>query len=97
MARRLGAREEWIAAVRPETPECEDAGSGSEEGLEPGWRAALRYAELVTDSGHAVGDLEYEGLSQHWSDANILEITLVAGLFSYFNRVNDALRVEVTE
>jgi alkylhydroperoxidase family enzyme len=52
---------------------------------------------LVTDSGHAVGDRDYEGLSQHWGDAHILEITLVAGLFSYFNRVNDALRVEVTK
>jgi len=66
-------------------------------GLEPGWMAALRYAELVTESGHAVGDGDYEGLSQHWSDADILEITLTAGLFSYFNRVNDALRVEVTK
>ncbi len=72
-------------------------GCGSEEGLEPSWTAALRYAELVTESGHAVGDRDYEVLSQHWSDANILEITLVAGLFSYFNRVNDALRVEVTK
>ncbi len=96
MARRLGATEAWIAAVRPETPEREDARSGSEEGLEPGWVAALRYAELVTESGHAVDDKDYEGLSYHWSDAHILEITLVAGLFSYFNRVNDALRVEVT-
>jgi hypothetical protein len=25
-----------------------------------------------------------------------VEITLVAGLFAYFNRFNDALRVEVT-
>jgi alkylhydroperoxidase family enzyme len=50
----------------------------------------------VTASGHAVTDAEYSELSQHWSEQEILEITLVVGLFAYFNRVNDALRVEVT-
>ncbi len=96
MARRLGAEERWLAALRREVPETDGAGSGSEEGLTEDWKLALRYAEKVTESGHAVTDQEYEALATHWTDEEILEITLVIGLFAYFNRVNDALRVEVT-
>jgi len=97
LARRLGADERWLAAVRRESPETEDAGPGSEDGLDESWRLALRYAEKVTQSGHTVTDEEYGELSRHWSDVEMIEITLVIGLFSYFNRVNDALRVEVTK
>jgi alkylhydroperoxidase family enzyme len=64
--------------------------------MERGWKLALRYAELVNKSGHAVGDADYHALAQHWSEGDIVELTLVVGLFSYFNRFNDALRVEIT-
>jgi alkylhydroperoxidase family enzyme len=97
LARRLGASEEWLAALRRETPETETSGEGSEEGLEPGWIAALRYAEVVTEDGHLVTDALYGDLSQYWNEAEIIEITLVIGLFAYFNRVNDALRVDITK
>jgi alkylhydroperoxidase family enzyme len=97
LARRLGATEEWLAALRRETPESDDAGNGSEEGLEPGWQAALRYAEVVNQDGHLVSDVLYEELSRHWDEAEIIEITMVIGLFAYFNRVNDALRVDITK
>ena len=97
MARRLRAKEEWLAELRRETPEDEPAPAGSEDGLEPGWIAALRYAEVVNQDGHLVTDAMYEDLSAHWNEAEILEITLVIGLFAYFNRVNDALRVDITK
>jgi alkylhydroperoxidase family enzyme len=97
LARRLGATEEWISANRPETPLHAAAGRGSLDGLDEGWRTALEFAELVTESGHAVDADAYGRLAQHWNDAEIVEITLVAGLFSYFNRFNDALRVEITK
>jgi len=96
LARRLGAREEWIAAVRREVPEEGVAVAGSLEGIEPSWASALRFAEQVTESGHAVTDATYRDLAAHWSEGEIVELTLVAGLFSYFNRFNDALHVEVT-
>jgi alkylhydroperoxidase family enzyme len=97
LARRLGAREEWLEALRRETPEHGQSDRGSEEGLEPGWIAALRYAEVMNENGHLVDDDLYEELSSHWTDAEILEITLVIGLFAYFNRVNDVLRVDITK
>ena len=97
MARRLDAQESWLAAVRRETPEDGSTADASLDGLEEGWKLALQFGELITDSGHAVTDDDYRELAKHWSDAEIVELTLVAGLFSYFNRFNDALRVEVTK
>ena len=96
MARRLGAGEAWIAAVRRETPEEGSTVAGSLGGLEPAWDVALRFAEQVTASGHAVTDGTYRALAEHWTEGEIVELTLVAGLFNYFNRFNDALHVEVT-
>jgi alkylhydroperoxidase family enzyme len=97
LARRLGARDEWIAAVRGETPEDGVTTKGTLEGMDIGWRTALRFAELVTASGHAVDDETYGALAEHWTEAEVVEIALVAGLFSYFNRFNDALRVDITK
>lgn len=85
-----------VAGVRPETPEGEAVAEGDLSGLEPSWRAALTFAEIMTESGHAVTDTVYGQLAQYWNEGEIVEITLVAGLFSYFNRFNDALHVEVT-
>ena len=86
-----------MAALRRETPEGETAGEGSEEGLEPGWLAALRYAEAMNQGGHHVDDIVYKGLTEYWDEAQIIEITMVVGLLAYFNRVNDALRVDITK
>ncbi len=97
MARRLGATDDWLASLRRETPETDVDGAGSEEGLEEGWVAALRYAEALNQNGHAVDDVLYEEVSMHWTEAEIIEITMVIGLFNYFNRVNDALRVDITK
>ena len=96
MARRLGATESWILSVRRESPEDGKTGEGNLDGMAPGWLAALRYAELVTESGHAVTDTVYGELARHWKPGEIVEITMVIGLFAYFNRFNDALCVEVT-
>lgn len=96
MARRLGADDAWIAAVRRESPEDASSGRGTLDGMEESWRAAIRYAEQVTESGHAVTDDVYLDLAGHWDEGELVEITLVTGLFAYFNRFNDALHVEVT-
>lgn len=73
--------------------------SDGQEGLarlEPAWAVALRYADAVTDDGNAVSDALYAELVGHWDEGQIVEITQVVGLFAYFNRFNNALRVEVT-
>ena len=73
-----------------------DGHADAVESLEPGWRAALEYGDVVHHSGHDVTDELYDRLKRFWDDGQIVEITLVIGLFAYFNRFNDALRVEVT-
>lgn len=89
MARRLGATEETLAAVRADPPV-----TGA--GLAEGWLAALAYADAMGASGHDVTDAEFAALARHWDHGEIVEISMVVGLFSYFNRFNNALCVEVT-
>ena len=61
-----------------------------------GWTAALRCAEVMTEGNGDLSESAYAELKRHWSDGEILEITMVVGLFSYFNRFNNALCVEIT-
>jgi alkylhydroperoxidase family enzyme len=90
LARRLGATDAILSGVQSD-------GVAGLEPLEPGWRVALLYADAVAVSGHAVTDELYAALAAHWDPGEIVEITSVIGLFSYFNRFNNALRVEVTK
>lgn len=57
---------------------------------------ALELADRITESGHAVSDELWERLLQHFERDELIELVSVCGLFNYFNRVNDALRMEIT-
>jgi alkylhydroperoxidase family enzyme len=78
-----------LASVRADGPADPAA-------FERAWVAALAVADAMTRSGHAVTDALFAELARHWDGGQIVEITMVIGLFSYFNRFNDALCVEVT-
>ena len=82
MARRLGAKGEWIAALRREPSDGDGGAATSLDGIEESWRTAIAYAEQVTESGHAVDCHSYERLARHWTEGEIVEITFVAGLFA---------------
>jgi alkylhydroperoxidase family enzyme len=86
LARRLGADDGLIEAM----------GRGELDGLAPGDRAAIAFAEQVTPTGSIVSDRVYEELACHWSAPQIVEITSVIALFNYFNRFAEALHVPVT-
>ena len=91
MARRHGASEALLDALQ-------DRGTPApREALEPGWRAALEYADVVHRTGHDVSDELYRRVAAAWDQGQIVEITLVIGMAEYFNRFNDALRVEPTK
>ena len=90
MARQKGASEELIDAIQARR------GRASLEQLDPGWRTALEYADVVHVSGHLVTDDLYAKLRAAWDEGQIVEITLVIGMTEYFNRFNDSLRVEPT-
>ena len=66
------------------------------EQFEPAWGAALRYADAMTLGGGEVSDPVYAALAAHWDEGQVVEITEVIGLFNYFNRLTNALRVEIT-
>lgn len=57
---------------------------------------ALELADRITESGHAVSDELWERLLQHFDRDELIELVSVCGLFNYFNRVNDALHMEIT-
>jgi alkylhydroperoxidase family enzyme len=59
-------------------------------------KAALAYAKQLTLDVHAVDDALFARLRSHYDEGEIVEISAMAGLFNYFNRVNDALLMEPT-
>ena len=42
-------------------------------------------------------DALFARLRRHYDEGEIVEISAMAGMFNYFNRVNDALRMEPTK
>jgi alkylhydroperoxidase family enzyme len=57
----------------------------------------LRLAERETSDPHNVDDELWDELRQHFDEGEIVELTAAIGLFNYFNRVNDVLRMEPTK
>lgn len=86
MARRLGASDEQVEALR----------AGDLSGFDPAWAAAIGYAAHLTPTGATVSGDAYDALASYWRPEQIVEITAVAALFNYFNRFALALEVPVT-
>ncbi len=59
-------------------------------------KTALRLAERVTRDAHTVDDEFWAELRRHFDEGEIIELLAAIGLFNYFNRFNDALRMEPT-
>lgn len=54
-------------------------------------KAALAYARQLTLDARGVDETLFARLREQYDDGQIVEISAMAGLFNYFNRVNDAL------
>jgi uncharacterized peroxidase-related enzyme len=63
----------------------------------PAEKAALRLAETVTRDAHAVSDEQFAELRSFYSEGEIVELLCAIGLFNYFNRFNNALKMEPTK
>ena len=60
-------------------------------------RAAVAWAEHVTrNTAQQRGDV-YERVKAQFSDAEIVELTLICAMFNMINRVNDALDITIEE
>lgn len=60
-------------------------------------KAALRLAETVTRDANAVTDEQFAELRSFYSEGEIVELLCAIGLFNYFNRFNNALKMEPTK
>ena len=60
-------------------------------------KVALRLAETVTRDAHAVTDEQFTELRTFYSEGEIVELLCAIGLFNYFNRFNNALKMEPTK
>jgi alkylhydroperoxidase family enzyme len=88
LARRHGWSEEQIKNLG-EFEERDD--------FTPAEKAALRFAEHMTRDSHTVDDELWSELRRHFNEGEIIELAAAIGLFNYFNRFNDALRMEPTK
>lgn len=86
LAKQLGVSEELLDALY-HIDEHRDLFSGRE-------LAALRYAEIVTTSAREVDEELWDELQGHFDDGQLVEITTVIGLFNFFNRFADALKID---
>jgi uncharacterized peroxidase-related enzyme len=59
-------------------------------------KAALKLAETITLDANAVSDEQFAELCSFYSEGEIVELLCAIGLFNYFNRFNNALRMEPT-
>ena len=88
MARRLGWTDDQIGHLS----EFE-----SRSDFDDKEKLALRLAERVTRDAHGVDDEFWQELRRHFDEGEIVELLAAVGLFNYFNRFNDALRMEPTK
>ena len=63
----------------------------------PAEKAALRLAETVTRDANGVTEEQFKELRSYYGEGEIVELLCAIGLFNYFNRFNNALRMEPTK
>jgi alkylhydroperoxidase family enzyme len=64
-------------------------------GLDPVDLLVRDFAIAVTQAPLRVPDVMFAALKEHFSDAQIVELTLRAALCGFFNRFNDVLQIEI--
>jgi uncharacterized peroxidase-related enzyme len=60
-------------------------------------KAAIRLAETVTLDANSLSDEQFAELKSFYNDGEIVELLCSIGLFNYFNRFNNALRMKPTK
>jgi len=88
LARNLGWTDEQLSNLAT-WPQRED--------FSPAEKAALKLAETVTRDANSVSDEQFAELQSFYDEGKIVELLCSIGLFNYFNRFNNALRMEPTK
>ena len=63
--------------------------------FDPQDKAAIAWAEAMTLNTAKYDDGVWNELRAHFSDAEIVEISLASGMFNMINRLNDSFRTEL--
>jgi hypothetical protein len=58
-------------------------------------RAVLRWAEALTRNTARYDEAAWGEMRRHFSDAEIVEISMASALFNMINRLNDAFRTQL--
>ncbi len=66
-------------------------------GLDPVDRLVRDFATQVTTRPQQMRDAMFEALKRHFSEAQIVELTLRIALCGFFNRFNDALEIGIED
>jgi AhpD family alkylhydroperoxidase len=85
LAVRLGVPAEKLARIHA---------YASDPAFSPAERAAIAFAEQMTQVGGRVDDETFAELRQHFSEREVVELTLAVAAENFFNRMNAALGVE---
>ncbi|MGQ5701653.1 carboxymuconolactone decarboxylase family protein [Sandaracinobacteroides sp. A072] len=85
--------------MAPETVTESEAASGVDHpeaaNFTPRERAAIRFAEKMAVDHHNIGDDDVAEMRRHFSDAEFLELAMMAGQYIGFGRVLALLQLEV--
>ncbi|NNE85118.1 MAG: carboxymuconolactone decarboxylase family protein [Alphaproteobacteria bacterium] len=64
----------------------------------PAEKAAIKWAEVVTEKTYRGENPQaMPELKAHYSDAQIVEITMVSCTFNFWNRFTDSLQIDIEE
>jgi alkylhydroperoxidase family enzyme len=88
LARRLG----WPDALVEDLANYQNSSDLTEKD-----KIALRFAECMTLDPDNIDDKFFAELRKHYEEGEVVELAAVVGIFNYFNRFNDALRMEPTK
>jgi alkylhydroperoxidase family enzyme len=83
-ARHAGLTEDKVAAINDETSNL----------LSPRERAAVRYAEKLAVDHHKVDDALWAELRTHFSEADIIELTMHVTLYIGLGRFNEVVDLD---
>jgi uncharacterized peroxidase-related enzyme len=88
LARRLGWTDEQLAAL---------PNAAASDLFTEAEKVAIHLAEKMTVDSHAYTDDDFARLRSFYSEGEVVELMASIGLFNYFNRFNDLLKMEPTK
>jgi alkylhydroperoxidase family enzyme len=88
LGRKIGLTEEQIAAAQGDAYRDSPA-------LDARQKAAVRWAEAVTNLTARDDDEAFQAMRQHFSEKEIVELTVFCGMWNYSNRLCEALHVDL--